>query len=307
LKRFVKLLPYVAGWALLVASESLRTLGLINGLLQVLLFTFVVCIPAWRTGRMSYVDIGWPMGLVVIGVLTLSMGEGDGLRIAMVGGLYILVGGRMGGGALNLWRVGALEREFPRYQYQAVRWERTGETNIPVARQVEVLSQGFANASFLSFPAFIIAANPASSISPVEILGFAVAFGALVFESVADFQKVAFISKSKAEGLRNRVCDVGLWRYSRHPNYFGEWMVWNGLILMALPSLGFLYRTESMPIAVLVTAGLLFITRIMYLTLVYLTGAKPSEFYSVQKRPEYADYQRRTNIFFPGPSRQLSE
>jgi steroid 5-alpha reductase family enzyme len=41
----------------------------------------------------------------------------------------------------------------------------------------------------------------------------------------------------------------------------------------------------------------------MYVTLVYLTGAKPSEFYSVQKRPEYADYQRRTNIFFPGPSR----
>ena len=307
MKRFIKLLPYIAGWALLVASDHLRTLGLINGLLQAVLFTFVVCIPAWRTGRMSYVDIGWPWGLVVIGVLTLSMGAGDGLRIAMVGGLYILIGGRMGGGALNLWRVGALEREFPRYRYQAVRWERTGETNIPVARQVEVLSQGFANASFLSFPAFIIAANPASSVSPVEILGFAVAFGALVFESVADFQKAAFISKSKAEGLRNRVCDVGLWRYSRHPNYFGEWMVWNGLILMALPSLGFLYRTESMPIAVLVTAGLLFITRIMYLTLVYLTGAKPSEFYSVQRRPEYADYQRRTNIFFPGPSRQLSK
>ena len=303
MKRFVKLLPYIAGWALLVASDHLRTLGLINGLLQVVLFTFVVCIPAWRTGRMSYVDIGWPWGLVVIGVLTLSMGAGDGLRIAMVGGLYILVGGRMGGGALNLWRVGALEREFPRYQYQAVRWEKTSETNIPVARQVEVLAQGFANASFLSFPAFIIAANPASSISPVEILGFAVACGALVFESVADFQKVAFISKTKAEGLRNRVCDVGLWRYSRHPNYFGEWMVWNGLILMALPSLVSLYRTESMPVAILVTAGLLFVTRIMYVTLVYLTGAKPSEFYSVQKRPEYADYQQRTNIFFPGPSR----
>ncbi|MCP4384296.1 MAG: DUF1295 domain-containing protein [Hyphomicrobiales bacterium] len=271
MKRFVKLLPYIAGWALLVASDHLRTLGLINGLLQVVLFTFVVCIPVWRTGRMSYVDIGWPWGLVVIGVLTLSMGAGDELRIAMVGGLYILVGVRMGGGALNLWRIGALEREFPRYQYQAVRWEKTGEANIPVARQVEVLAQGFANASFLSFPAFIIAANPASSISPVEILGFAVACGALVFESVADFQKVAFISRTKAEGLRNRVCDVGRWRYSRHPNYFGEWMVWNGLILMAVPSLGSLYRTESMPVAILVTAGLLFISRIMYVTLVYLT------------------------------------
>ncbi|MCP5066939.1 MAG: hypothetical protein GY946_10260, partial [bacterium] len=67
MKRYLKLLPYIAGWALLVASDHLRTLGLINGLLQVVLFTFVVCIPAWRTGRMSYVDIGWPWGLVVIG------------------------------------------------------------------------------------------------------------------------------------------------------------------------------------------------------------------------------------------------
>ena len=302
-KKLKQLLPFLAGWALLVASVSFSQIAAVNGSLQVLLFAFVVCIPTWRTKRMSYVDIGWPWGLVVIGVLTLSMGSGDALRIAMVGGLYILVGVRMGGGALNLWRVGALEREFPRYQYQAVRWEKTGETNVPVARQVEVLAQGFANASFLSFPAFIIAANPASSISPVEILGFAVACGALVFESVADFQKVAFISKTKAEGLRNRVCDVGLWRYSRHPNYFGEWMVWNGLILMALPSLVSLFQTETMPVAILVTAGLLFVTRIMYVTLVYLTGAKPSEFYSVQKRPEYVDYQRRTNIFFPGPSR----
>jgi steroid 5-alpha reductase family enzyme len=303
MRRFAKLLPYVAVWALLVASESLRTLGLINGLLQVVLFTFVVCIPVWRTGRMSYVDIGWPCGLVVIGVLTLSMGAGDGLRIAMVGGLYIGVGARMGGGAIHLWRVGALEREFPRYQYQAVRWERTGETNLPVARQVEVLAQGLANASLLSLPAFIIAANSASSLSPIEILGFAVACGALVFESVADFQKVAFLSKAQAEGQRNRVCDVGLWRYSRHPNYFGEWMVWNGLVLMALPSLVPLYHAESMLLAVLLTAGLLFVTRIMYVTLVYWTGAKPSEFYSVQRRPEYAEYQRRTNIFFPGPSR----
>lgn len=303
MKKYLKLLPYIAGWALLVASGNFRTLGVLNGLAQIVLFTFVVCIPAWRTGRMSYVDIGWPWGLVVIGALTLSMGEGDGLRIAMVGGLYILIGSRMGGGALNLWRVGALEREFPRYQYQAVRWEKSGETNIPVARQIEVLAQGFANASFLAFPAFIIAANTASSLSPIEILGFAVACGALVFESIADFQKVAFISKTKAGGLRNRVCDVGLWRYSRHPNYFGEWMVWNGLILMALPSIVPLYRTEPVAIAILVTAGLLFVTRIMYVTLVYYTGAKPSEFYSIQKRPEYADYQRRTNIFFPGPRR----
>lgn len=116
------------------ASEGFRTFSAVNGLLQLLLFTFVVCIPAWRTERMSYVDIGWPWGLVVIGVVTLVMGQGDSLRIAMVGGLYIFMGGRMGIFAVKLWHAGALRRELPRYQYQAVRWERTGETNIPVAR-----------------------------------------------------------------------------------------------------------------------------------------------------------------------------
>lgn len=303
MRKFGKLLPYIAGWALLIASANFKTIGLLNGLAQILLFTFVVCIPAWRTGRMSYVDIGWPWGLVVIGAITLTMGEGDGLRVAMVGSLYVFMGGRMGGFALKLWRMGALQRELPRYQYQSIRWERAGESNIPVARQVEVLAQGFANASFLAFPALIIGANPSSSISPIEVIGFAVACLAFLFESVADFQKAAFISKAKASGERNQVCDVGFWRYSRHPNYFGEWMVWNGLILMALPSLSHLYQTEALAVAILVSAGLFFVSRIMYVTLVYYTGAEPAEFYSAEKRPGYAEYQQTTNIFFPGPPR----
>jgi len=302
-KKFQQLLPFLAGWVLLIASANFRTFGTVNGLLQLLLFTFVVCIPAWRTGRMSYVDIGWPWGLVVIGALTLLMGQGDALRVAMVGGVYIFMGGRMGIFALKLWRAGALRRELPRYRYQEVRWERRGESNFPVARQVEVLAQGFANASYLAFPAVIIAANPAPSISPIELIGFGVACSAFVFESVADLQKARFVARTRASGERNRVCDEGLWRFSRHPNYFGEWMVWNGLVLMALPSLAHLFETEALAVAVLMTAGLGFVSRLLYVTLVHHTGARPAEFYSVQKRPEYAAYQRTTNVFFPGPPR----
>lgn len=51
----------------------------------------------------------------------------------------------------------------------------------------------------------------------------------------------------------------------------------------------------------LLGAGLLFVSRIMYTTLVHYTGAAPSEHFSVQKRPEYKKYQRQTNMFFPGP------
>ncbi len=138
-------------------------------------------------------------------------------------------------------------------------------------------------------PAFFVAVNPSASIHWLEWLGFGIALGALVLESVADGQKARFVARCKAAGERHRVCDVGLWRYSRHPNYFFEWMVWNGLVLMAVPSLPHLFEVESAWVAVLLTAGLFFVSRLMYMTLVYFTGAKPSEFYSVQKRPDYAE------------------
>ena len=134
-----QLAPFLAGWAVLLASESFAEVGLTNGLLQIGLFICVVCIPTWRTERMSYVDMGWPWGLVGIGLVTLGLGEGDGLRVLMVSGLYILIGGRMGILAVKMWRVGALDRELSRYRYQVLRWERRGEANWPLARQAEVL------------------------------------------------------------------------------------------------------------------------------------------------------------------------
>ena len=102
---------------------------------------------------------------------------------------------------------------------------------------------------------------------------------------------------------KNKVCNVGLWKYTRHPNYFAEWMVWNGLIIASIPSWILLYNTESMMLWVLLGLGLLFTSRMMYTTLVYHTGAIPSEYYSLKKRPEYKSYQQTTNIFFPGPNK----
>ena len=97
---------------------------------------------------------------------------------------------------------------------------------------------------------------------------------------------------------------MGLWRYTRHPNYFAEWMVWNGLVIAAIPSWLALQGSETTLVWVLLGFGLLFTSRMMYSTLVYVTGAVPSEHYSVQKRPGYTEYQRRTNRFFPGPRRE---
>lgn len=303
MRRLLQILPFLAVWSLLLVGDSLRDLALVNGALQVALFVLVVCIPTWRTGRMSYVDIGWPWGLVGIGVVIFLLGSGDPIRIAAAAGAYALVGGRMGVFALKLWRQGAFSREFPRYRYQEMRWQRRGETDVPLARQIEVLSQGLANASFLALPAFVMAVNPAPELHPMEWIGGIVALLAFILESVADGQKARFAAACKRAGERGRVCEVGLWRYSRHPNYFFEWMVWNGLILMTLPSLPHLFELLPWPIAVLLTAALVSISRLMYQVLVHHTGARPAEFFSVQKRPGYAEYQRTTNRFFPGPRR----
>jgi len=204
---------------------------------------------------------------------------------------------------LKMWKMGLLKKEFPRYEYQKRRWIKAGKTNTALAMQVDAILQGMANASFLAIPAFLIAANPSASISAFEVIGMLVWAGSFAMESIADMQKLAFLRAMKKSGQKNKVCNVGLWKYSRHPNYFAEWMVWNGLVIAAIPSWLALHDHESIIIWGLLGAGLLMASKMMYSTLVYHTGAVPAEYYSVQKRPEYKAYQETTNIFFPGPSK----
>ena len=300
---FTPLLPFVAGWLLLLVTEQFFALSLVNGVAQLVLFAFVVCLPTWRTGRMSYVDIGWPWGLTVIGILTWIYGEGDSLRVAIVSIAYIFAGSRMGLGAIKLLISGHLDKELPRYEFQKKRWSKAGKTNTALAMQIEAIVQGVANAAFLAFPAFIISNNPSEEISIFEIIGIVIWLASFIMESVADAQKLKFLRAMKKSGARNTVCNIGLWQYSRHPNYFAEWMVWNALVIASIPSWLQLYPNMSVIIFVLLGVGLLMTSRIMYVTLVTYTGAVPAEYYSVQKRPAYKDYQQTTNMFFPGPTK----
>ena len=126
---------------------------------------------------------------------------------------------------------------------------------------------------------------------------------------------------SAAAGRKGGTCEVGLWRYCRHPNYFGEWCVWNSLVIATLPSaaamvakevgrISEIYQSQhNLPQSNLLVSGLLCVCLVnvsyaMYTCLVTYTGAVPAEHYSREKREGYADYQRRVNMFFPGPSRQ---
>jgi steroid 5-alpha reductase family enzyme len=295
------LYPFLLGWVLILSTATFSQVGLVNGLGQLLLFALVVCLPIWRTGRMCYVDIGWPWGLVLLGSISYFYSDGYWLRSLIVSVVVVLVGLRMGLGALKMWRLGLLKKEFPRYQYQRRRWERDGKTNVGLALQVDATAQGLANASFLALPVFIIASNSSPEFSAFELLGLLIWLLAFAMESVADLQKGRFLREMKRTGQKNQVCDVGLWRYCRHPNYFSEWMVWNGLVIAALPSWLALQGVENNTLWLLLGAGLLFTSKVMHGTLVYATGAVPSEHYSLQKRPGYSEYQQRTNRFFPGP------
>lgn len=276
--------------------ENLAFLLLCNGTIQLTLFTLVACIPFLRTGRMSYVDIAWPFGVALIGLQILLLGDGNAVRTTIVGGVYLLIGLRMGLGALTMAKATGVifKTEFPRYTYRRMELEKSGERRMRFYMLAEILAQGIANMTVLAIPGLMMAVNGAAAISGWEVAGIALWFTAYALESTADLQKLKFMSNN-----RGGVCNVGLWRFSRHPNYFAEWLVWTGLVIASVPSWLALQSVEPLYLWVTLGVAALAASAMMYTTLVYLTGAIPSEYYSVRKRPEYKNYQAKTNMFFP--------
>ena len=195
------LYPFIIGCIILMFTKSLVEIALINGIIQLVLFGLVVLYPIWKTETLSYVDIGWPWGLVCIGLVTLFLGEGYHWRVWLIGSIYIFMGFRMGIGAVQLWLKGYIQKELPRYRYQRIRWERKGKTNIQVAMQIDALVQGLANASYLALPAFIIGSNPSPNISVFEVVGLVLWIASFIFETIADYQKLGFLRQMKAEKL----------------------------------------------------------------------------------------------------------
>ena len=276
--------------------ENFQNFLLINLISQIFIFLFIVCIPAYFTERMSYVDIAWPFGLIAIGIISFFYGNGYLLKKSIISMLYIIAGLRMGIGALILLKKGYLNKELPRYSYQRIRWKKKGFINDKFSVQYEILLQCFANATFLAIPAILISNNSSQSFSIIEITGFLVWVIFFFLEHISDLQKQKFLINAKKNNLKNQVCNVGLWKYTRHPNYFSEWMIWNGLIIASFSSL---LVNNSMIVFLGTTTSLLYITILMYQTLVFLTGAIPSEYYSLIRRPDYKKYKQTTNMFFP--------
>ena len=139
---------------------------------------------------------------------------------------------------------------------------------------------------------YLVSRDDAPGFGAWAIAGVAMWLVGLVIEAVADAQKSSF--KGKEEN-RDRFITSGLWRYSRHPNYFGEMLVWWGLFLYAVPFL------DGAAFAVVI--GPVFIT----LLLLFVSGIPLLERSADAKYgddPAYREYKRRTNILVPLPPRR---
>jgi len=276
----------------LVVNPATRDFALWNIVVQLAIFVPAAAIPAWRTNRMSYVDFAWSAGVLALGVQGFFLAEAATPLTVIVASMFTLVGVRlMYWGIPVLW----LTEEFPRYQYQRLVWARQGLRSERLSLQYEIGVQASANMSLFAIPSMVIAANPRGGLHPVEVVAIVVWVAAFVFESVADVQKARHTGD---------VCDVGLWRYSRHPNYFGQWAQWCAAALLAVPSTVALLDRTSLVAWIVIAVGLLFLARAMYVVMVEYTGAVPAEHYSVLKRPGYRRYQAEVNRFFPGPRRR---
>jgi steroid 5-alpha reductase family enzyme len=174
----------------------------------------------------------------------------------------------------------------PRYAAFAAQWGVTSPRRMFTFLQ----NQGFGSIP-LVFAIFVAARFPEASLRLQDYLGVLILLIGIAGEAVADAQLKAFRGKPANTG---RVCDAGLWRWSRHPNYFFEWFGW-----LAYPVIGIAIGN---PLLYPWGWAALLAPAFMYWILVHVTGIPPLEQQMLRSRGErYRDYQARTSPFFPLP------
>lgn len=236
---------------------------------------------ARRVGRHSVVDVAWGLGFVAVALtaFVLSVDDGDVVRRAVVLALTALWGLRL---AAHIYLRSRGKGEDPRYEELLSRAK--GNPDLHVLARV-YLTQG-AVMWFVSLPVQV-AMFQAPPLGWVALAGIALWAVGMFFETVGDWQLTRFRNDPSTKG---QVLDTGLWRYTRHPNYFGDACVWWGISLVAF---------EVWP-GVLTLASPVVMTWL----LARGTGKPLLEKDIEQRRPGYADYVRRTSGFVPLPPKR---
>jgi steroid 5-alpha reductase family enzyme len=226
--------------------------------------------------NVTIVDSLWGLGFVLIAWLTFFMADGYYGRQVLIVALVTAWGLRL---CLYLsWRNWG-KGEDPRYGG----WRKESGKRFWLVSlfKVFILQALFLWVISLSLQIGLLARTP-DRLTWLDGLGIFIWAAGFVFESVGDWQLARFKSNPASKG---RVMDRGLWAYTRHPNYFGEFLIWWGIFLIALstPNGGW---TILSPI--IITAVLL-----------KMTGIPLTEQELVKKRPGYSDYVKRTSAFVP--------
>ena len=232
---------------------------------------------ALRRGRRDYADGIWGPGLAAIAVTSALVGTGDRRRkwalAAVTAGWATRLERQM------VKRLRGSDEEDPRY-----REFLEGDSTAAVVGKVFV-TQGLSQL-LVSAPIQLAAASqlPRTTRRWLFPLGVAIMLTGAVVEATADRQKSRFTQRDDDD--KPDVLDTGLWGWSRHPNYFGDSVVWDGAWLAA---------AASAPGALTIPAP----AAMSYL-LIFATGAKRTE-RQMEKRPGYRGYQKRVAFFFPRP------
>ena len=229
-----------------------------------------------RTGDATAVDAGWAFSLVALACLYAALGPGDlshRVLIAVLAGLENL---RVG--LVVARRIG--KGEDTRYRELRARWRARGREQLTFA--IFYQAQAFV-AAVLSIAFLLASFNGHPGLQPVEWAGAALWLVAVSFEHVSDQQLARFKSEPANAGKTMR---FGLWRYSRHPNYFFQTLTWVAYALVAVAApwgwLGF-----ASPALIL-------------LLVLFVSGVPPAEEQALKSRgDDYRRYQRETSVFVP--------
>lgn len=250
---------------------------LLAGTVMVIVVMTLLWLLGIKNRNFSYVDLGWALNFTLLAWLYARLGDGYLWRELLICGMFTLWSLRLG---WHLARRIIGQPEEGRYIQLRKEWGASGNINLKFLAFFQF--QAALNI-FLSLPLLIACLNVTPNLHWLEIMGMLVFVIGLVGESVADTQLAMY---KRDPDNRGKVCDRGLWRYSRHPNYFFEWTIWIGYALFALASPGG-------------WLGLL-MPALMLHFLINVTGVKPTEEQALRSKGDrYRAYQRTTSAFVP--------
>ena len=258
---------------------SILSLLLLNA--AVTAFCFITLwLVSLRLKDVSFIDSWWALGLVVTAWVSYLNAPRSVHAVALVG-LCTIWGLRLGGYLLWRWRTQGVDRRYAAILGKAQ--ARRG-WSFAWASLVMVFALQAPLQWIVSLPVQVGQLGEAQTLGVVAWCGILLSVAGISFESIGDWQLTRFRAEAANAG---KVLDTGLWRFTRHPNYFGDACVWWGLWLIAADA-GF--GNWALPGPVLMT----------YL-LTSLSGVPTVEGHLARTKPGYADYVRRTSGFIPLP------